>query len=62
MHHGLFVCYSFSQCPPDLLLEYAKKLMRINIQGMEVLHNSSVGKPIRVFAISKGRVVEELET
>ena len=51
-----------SQCPPDLLLEYAKKLMRINIQGMEVLHNSSVGKPIRVFAISKGRVVEELET
>ena len=36
--------------------------MRINIQGMEVLHNSSVGKPIRVFAISKGRVVEELET
>ena len=51
-----------SQSPPDLLLEYAKKLMRINIQGMELLHNSSVGKPMRVFAISKGRVVEELES
>jgi hypothetical protein len=48
--------------PQELLSEYAKKLMRINLYGMEVLHQQSVARPVRLFTLSKGKIVEDLES
>jgi hypothetical protein len=66
LNHGIGryrkIVADIEESPQELLTEYARKLMRINLYGMEVLHESAVARPIRIFSLSKGKIIEELES